>query len=133
MFHLHVHLIPRYAGDVPDARGGVRHVIPSKANYLDPGSNGPVGTPILAPIPTEPGLLASPEHPLLPRLTAAIAQASDVDLCVAFVLPSGVELLRDYLVDLLVRGGRLRIVTGDYLDVTDPDALARLVDLGKGG
>ena len=34
IFHLHVHLIPRYAGDVADPRGGVRHVIPDKANYL---------------------------------------------------------------------------------------------------
>ncbi len=31
--HLHVHLIPRYAGDVPDPRGGVRWVIPDKADY----------------------------------------------------------------------------------------------------
>jgi diadenosine tetraphosphate (Ap4A) HIT family hydrolase len=26
--HVHVHVIPRYAGDVPDPRGGVRCVIP---------------------------------------------------------------------------------------------------------
>lgn len=32
--HLHVHVIPRYAGDVADPRGGVRHVIPGKGNYL---------------------------------------------------------------------------------------------------
>jgi len=32
--HLHVHVIPRYDGDVPDPRGGVRHVIPGKGNYL---------------------------------------------------------------------------------------------------
>ena len=32
--HLHVHVIPRYRGDVPDPRGGVRHVIPGKGNYL---------------------------------------------------------------------------------------------------
>jgi diadenosine tetraphosphate (Ap4A) HIT family hydrolase len=32
--HLHVHVIPRYAGDVPDPRGGIRHVIPGKGNYL---------------------------------------------------------------------------------------------------
>ena len=32
--HLHVHVIPRYTGDVPDPRGGVRWVIPEKANYL---------------------------------------------------------------------------------------------------
>lgn len=31
--HLHVHLIPRYAGDRPDPRGGVRWVIPEKADY----------------------------------------------------------------------------------------------------
>ena len=36
VFHLHVHLIPRYTGDVPDPRGGVRHVIPGKGNYLAP-------------------------------------------------------------------------------------------------
>jgi diadenosine tetraphosphate (Ap4A) HIT family hydrolase len=32
--HLHVHVIPRYRGDVEDPTGGVRHVIPSKGNYL---------------------------------------------------------------------------------------------------
>lgn len=26
--HLHIHLIPRYEGDVDDPRGGVRHVLP---------------------------------------------------------------------------------------------------------
>ena len=31
--HLHIHLIPRYSGDVPDARGGVRWIIPDKADY----------------------------------------------------------------------------------------------------
>ncbi len=31
--HVHMHLIPRYAGDVEDPRGGVRWVVPSKARY----------------------------------------------------------------------------------------------------
>lgn len=31
--HLHIHLIPRYDGDLPDPRGGVRWVIPDKADY----------------------------------------------------------------------------------------------------
>lgn len=31
--HLHIHLIPRYEGDVVCPRGGVRGVIPSKRNY----------------------------------------------------------------------------------------------------
>jgi len=33
VMHLHVHVIPRYRGDMDDPRGGVRHVIPSKGNY----------------------------------------------------------------------------------------------------
>ncbi len=33
IFHVHIHLIPRYKGDVPNPRGGVRGVIPSKQNY----------------------------------------------------------------------------------------------------
>ena len=28
--HAHIHLIPRYRGDHPDPRGGVRHVIPTR-------------------------------------------------------------------------------------------------------
>lgn len=31
--HLHIHLIPRYTGDAPDPRGGVRWIIPDKADY----------------------------------------------------------------------------------------------------
>jgi len=31
--HLHIHLIPRYEGDVKDPRGGVRWIIPEKADY----------------------------------------------------------------------------------------------------
>lgn len=33
VFHVHMHLIPRYKGDVPKPRGGVRGVIPSKQSY----------------------------------------------------------------------------------------------------
>lgn len=33
VMHLHMHIIPRYEGDVPDPRGGVRWVLPQKADY----------------------------------------------------------------------------------------------------
>ena len=33
IFHVHIHLIPRYKGDTPNPRGGIRGVIPSKQNY----------------------------------------------------------------------------------------------------
>lgn len=35
IMHLHIHLIPRYAGDHTDPRGGVRWVLPEHANYWD--------------------------------------------------------------------------------------------------
>lgn len=31
--HIHLHVIPRYLGDVANPRGGVRNVIPDKADY----------------------------------------------------------------------------------------------------
>jgi diadenosine tetraphosphate (Ap4A) HIT family hydrolase len=31
--HVHVHVIPRYEGDVDDPRGGVRWVLPKRADY----------------------------------------------------------------------------------------------------
>lgn len=31
--HLHIHLIPRYTGDSPDPRGGVRWLFPERAKY----------------------------------------------------------------------------------------------------
>jgi diadenosine tetraphosphate (Ap4A) HIT family hydrolase len=34
--HAHVHVIPRYDGDVPDPRGGVRWVIPGRAAWWEP-------------------------------------------------------------------------------------------------
>ena len=33
VMHIHVHLIPRYDGDVENPRGGVRGVIPEKQDY----------------------------------------------------------------------------------------------------
>ena len=35
VMHVHMHLIPRYTGDRPDPRGGVRWVLPEKAAYWD--------------------------------------------------------------------------------------------------
>ena len=31
--HLHVHIIPRYKGDVKNPRGGIRNIIPGKGKY----------------------------------------------------------------------------------------------------
>ena len=33
VFHVHIHIIPRYKGDVENPQGGVRHVIPKRGHY----------------------------------------------------------------------------------------------------
>ncbi len=33
ILHLHIHMIPRYTGDMPDPRGGIRWIFPDKATY----------------------------------------------------------------------------------------------------
>ncbi len=37
VMHLHVHLIPRFSGDVDEPSGGVRFVIPQRGDYRHPG------------------------------------------------------------------------------------------------
>ena len=114
--HLHVHVIPRFGGDVPDPRGGIRNVIPSLGNYL------------------------VPEHPLnrfapslitpfggrlkLELIRCFIREDFDrIDLIVSFVMKSGVELIADHIDRALDRGAHIRLLTTDYLQVTDTSAL----------
>ncbi len=33
ILHLHIHIIPRFKGDMPDPRGGIRWIFPDKAKY----------------------------------------------------------------------------------------------------
>ncbi len=40
VMHLHVHLIPRFEGDVEDPRGGVRWVVPERGNHLSSERDG---------------------------------------------------------------------------------------------
>ncbi len=37
VMHLHVHLIPRFRGDQPDSRGGIRRIFPDLADYWSEG------------------------------------------------------------------------------------------------
>ncbi len=125
VFHLHIHVIPRYSGDVPDPRGGVRYVIPAKANYLRNAG----ACEFLSTTPHNGALIRGADDPLLPHLLAHLDRSISADICVAFVQISGLRLVEEHFRDLLSRGGRLRFLTGDYLDITDPQALLRLLDL----
>jgi superfamily II DNA or RNA helicase/diadenosine tetraphosphate (Ap4A) HIT family hydrolase len=118
--HLHIHVIPRYRGDMPDPRGGVRHVIPGKGNYLQPQ-------------PEPYALVDGQERLLRDDLLRCLRDPrfDRVDLLVSFVMKSGLEQIHGGLLDALDRGARVRVLTTDYLTVTDADALARLLDLAE--
>lgn len=68
--------------------------------------------------------------PLIQRLRPALDDALQVDLAIAFIFDAGVNLLHSRLVDILGRPGSLvRIITGDYHGVTEPNALRHLLAL----
>lgn len=79
------------------------------------------------------------ENPFLPHLCAAIHQAHRVDMAVAFIKITGLRLLLPDLLESLqrseaeLRPAQLRILTSDYLDVTDPEALRLLMLLAEQG
>lgn len=56
-------------------------------------------------------------------------EIDQIDMAVSFIMKSGLALIADHLEAALQRGARIRILTTDYLDITDPDALATLLDL----
>lgn len=102
VFHLHVHVIPRYRGDVPDPRGGVRHVIPSKANYLaaprlpssvNDAAEGYSGS--VAHVDPHPRLLTGGrDNGLLAPLLDDLDAAHNVEIAVAFLFESGVRSIQ---------------------------------------
>jgi len=128
VFHLHVHVIPRISGDMEDPRGGVRYVVPGRARYWEGTPSLPAGS-VLKPPPARALVAGGADDPLLPLLKWHFSQAKAADIAVAFAMRSGMDLLQAEMQDLLDRSGRLRLLTGDYLDATDPDALLRLLDL----
>ena len=124
--HLHIHVIPRYRGDMDDPRGGVRGVIPSRQKY------GPSPVPpkdVAPPFAALPPFVHGDEMHFERTLRAALADATRADLLSAFVQTSGVALLRDDLRDALQRGAKIRLLAGDYMGVTSPDALRMLLSL----
>ncbi len=65
---------------------------------------------------------------LLPELILSLEEADTAYCLVAFILESGVSLLLPSLRAAMARGVDLKILTGDYLFVTEPHALQLLLD-----
>ena len=113
VMHLHLHVIPRFHGDMDDPRGGVRHVIPSKGNYLRD----------VHPLAT-----GGDDDPFARHVLPLFDRADDIAIVAAFVQSSGLERIRVATEAALRRGARVRVVTGDYLNITQAEALETLLD-----
>ncbi len=73
--------------------------------------------------------------PLLPQLLHAINHATEIEIAVSFIQPSGLDLILPAVIEALERQEiqgyplKLRILTSDYLHITNPIALRSLVAL----
>lgn len=64
----------------------------------------------------------------LPQLKSSITQAKSIDIIVAFLMESGVKLIVEDLKEVVKKGVPIRILTGNYLNITQPQALYLLRD-----
>ncbi|MBA5686119.1 DUF3427 domain-containing protein [Rugamonas apoptosis] len=85
-------------------------------------------------------LVTGGDDPFLPHISAAINHATDIDMAVAFIKTTGLRLLLPDLQSALtgddtreLAPARVRVLTSDYLDVTDPEALRLLMLLQEQG
>jgi diadenosine tetraphosphate (Ap4A) HIT family hydrolase len=117
VMHLHVHVIPRYRGDADDPPGGVRRVIHSGSIDLAPSALATGGA----------------SDPFLRHLAPLFGRATEIAVVAAFVLETGLSDLEGHLLNALARGVRVRVLTGNYLDITQVGALRKLVAWSGGG
>lgn len=78
--------------------------------------------------PRKPRLHVGGSSSLIDALRKEFEVCSRARIAVAFVMQSGLDLLEGPLRAALLRGAQIRLLTTDYLGVTQPQALQRLVE-----
>lgn len=111
--HLHVHVIPRFAG-------GVEH----PTGEPHPVTAGRVSQPHERPSPLATG---GRTDPFGRHLWPLFATAREIAIVAAFVTESGLEVLEPSVFSALHGRARVRLVTGDYLAFTQVSALRELL------
>ncbi|MCK6431674.1 MAG: DEAD/DEAH box helicase family protein [Burkholderiaceae bacterium] len=86
------------------------------------------------PVPNQRLVTGGADH-FLPHLSEAFTWATQADLAVAFIKTTGLRLLLPDLESMVQAGApqRVRVLTSDYLDITDPEALRLLLLLQERG
>ncbi len=69
------------------------------------------------------------KHNIVDEIKAGIDCSSSTAILVSFMMVSGLELILPSLQRSLDKGTQIKILTGDYLYITQPDALSRLDEL----
>ena len=82
---------------------------------------------------SEQSLVTGGDDHFLPKLIAAINQATRIDIAVSFIRSSGLELIKPALEDALEADVKIRIITSGYLHITEPKALRVLMILQEKG
>ena len=101
-------------------------MIPEKGNYLQPlldGGSSPDSLRLFDASTADQRLRVE----LLRCLNTPLFDR--IDLVVSFIMSSGLDIVLPNLRDAIDRGAKVRILTTDYMDITDPDALSDLLDL----
>ncbi len=80
-------------------------------------------------IPPTKHLITGGDDPFLPVLIDEINNATNIDIAVAFIKDSGFRLIKPSLEDAIRSGVTVRILTSDYLQVTDPIVLREIMTL----
>ena len=73
-------------------------------------------------ITTSNSITGGKDH-IYPKLKQSFKTATTIDIIVSFLMESGVKLLLQDLKEALNRGVKIRILTGNYLKITQPQAL----------
>src|SRR5262249_6288453 len=108
--HLHVHVIPRYPGDVPDPRGGLRWVISTKVNYFAIANQTSEEFESYDSTASAQSVFVWGDQPLARALLHDLAAVRQVDIAVAFVLETGLSRIEPFLQDVIDRSGRVRFL-----------------------
>lgn len=67
---------------------------------------------------------------LLEQIVSSIQESSTIYILTSFTMLSGVKLLKPHLQEAAKRGVEIKICTGDYLYITQPEALLALTSIG---
>lgn len=63
-------------------------------------------------------------------LKKSIAEADEIIINVSFIRDSGIKLIINDLKKAKEKGKKIKILTSEYMKITDPNALYRLIDIG---